>query len=457
MISLKFCKQLFKIILLSIGYLSIFACIEPNPLVYSNIYVQSFVLTQKATNNINDNNNDGKIIGENQAPNIIKAIVEGMFKPNITSIPEVKPTMSAERIPPEKEKKLDISAEEIVFAPETEQAISTAVTPPIKERSIQSAEQVASANEKKVDKEITPAPAPTAIANIQSEAGYKEVVSQLTPENSMFICEVKDIIEQTYKKYPLKNYGLYIKEFSTGFEFGVNENLTYYDQSDGNTDGYFRAASVVKLQMAYVSYRLIEKGELEEDKTWVDDVTGKEQNILTCLHTMVSRSDNNLFNTMLRLVGREKVNETLIEYGVLNSPIYGEINPSIGYSRENNLNRHGTEKVGGKITPKDMGIILDAVFCEKENNPYMKYFNKALLANIYSSRIPKGINNKYPVAHKTGTSEDFGVYNDAGIVYCKNPYILVVLTKGESPSSAHGFIRELAKLLTQYMDNRVKL
>ncbi len=274
-------------------------------------------------------------------------------------------------------------------------------------------------------------------------------------KDPVFEGEVKEIVETALKKYPLrKTWGLYVEELNTGYTYGMNQELTVYDESDGNTDGYFRAASVVKLQVAYVAYRLIEKEVMDVEETYYDPVTKRSFYILPAIHTMVSRSDNNLLNTMLRLIGREKINETLKEYGILNSPVYGEINPATGWSKENNLKRHGTEKVGGKITPGDMGMILRTIYIEKEKNQYMDLFNKALIANIYATRIPRGIGNKYPVAHKTGTAAQFGVYNDAGIIYCENPFILVVLTKGETSTIAEGFIRELAKKLTDYMEDR---
>ena len=100
-----------------------------------------------------------------------------------------------------------------------------------------------------------------------------------------------------------------------------------------------------------------------------------------------------------------------------------------------------------------MGYILEQVYTKKDTDEHMTHFNKALLDNIWNSRIPTGINFKYPVAHKTGTASSHGVYNDAGIVYCKNPYVLVVFTRGETKTAGEGFIREVAKEVTNYMDN----
>lgn len=55
----------------------------------------------------------------------------------------------------------------------------------------------------------------------------------------------------------------------------------------------------------------------------------------------------------------------------------------------------------------------------------------SLSNTIYNSRIPQGIKNASPVAHKTGTMD--GVYNDAAIVHLdSNPFVLVILSRDAS-------------------------
>jgi len=56
------------------------------------------------------------------------------------------------------------------------------------------------------------------------------------------------------------------------------------------------------------------------------------------------------------------------------------------------------------------------------------------------------------VAHKAGTASSYGVYNDAGIVYSKKPFIIIILTKGEDKLSAEGFIREFSKMVYNYVN-----
>ncbi len=246
--------------------------------------------------------------------------------------------------------------------------------------------------------------------------------------------------------------GIYIKDISNNKVYTYNGDKTELDSTDNAVDGYFRAASVVKLPMAYVVVKLIEKGELSTTKEYYDKVTKKSYKLMTTIKTMLKRSDNDLFNILLRLVGKEKANEILEENGIINSNIYGEISPAVGYSKENNMERHRTLKVGGKITPNDMAIILNEIYEKRKDNELFKQINEALKENIWNTRIPTGIDFKNSVAHKTGTSSSYGVYNDAGIVYSKKPFIIIILTKGEDKLSAEGFIREFSKMVYNYVN-----
>ena len=86
----------------------------------------------------------------------------------------------------------------------------------------------------------------------------------------------------------------------------------------------------------------------------------------------------------------------------------------------------------------------------------MASMNRALLDNIYNTRIPVGVkkvDKGYEIAHKTGTNSSLGVYNDAGIVYGNRPFILVAFTQGTTSEAGHTFIRKLAQDLTRYFDS----
>ena len=275
---------------------------------------------------------------------------------------------------------------------------------------------------------------------------------QISQKHLLFKQEIESIVETAKKNNNIKNIvGIYIKELSTSYVYSENANLMVNVKN--NKEAYFRAASVSKLPMAFLSYKLIERGVLKTEKAYVDSVTGKTFYVLPTLKRMIIYSDNDCYNIMLRLIGRNKLNSLLKEYGITNSKFYGEINPAIGFSVSNNLKRHKTSKSGGRFTPKDTALILEKIYNQRKKNNYMKLLNQHLLKTVFNTRIPTGISKRFPVAHKTGTAEKYGVYNDVGIIYCKSPYIIVIFTKGEKKEAAEGFIKSISKEITYYINN----
>ncbi|MCX7771650.1 MAG: class A beta-lactamase-related serine hydrolase [Clostridia bacterium] len=268
------------------------------------------------------------------------------------------------------------------------------------------------------------------------------------------------MINKAFKSSGMKTtYGIFIMDLRTGMYFGINENLTRIDPEDKHKEGYFNSASVVKLFQGYIVCDMLRKGELDINKVYKDAVTGRSFKLLNMIKAMISYSDNNYSNATLRLIGNKKSNEVLNRLGICNTRIYGEMSGAIGYSRSNNVKRYGTPKRCARITPRDAGLILYNVYRNKDSDMYMKALNQGLLGNIYNTRIPVGVKRvrpKYYIAHKTGTNSEMGVYNDAGIVYAKNPFILVTFTQSTSSSAGHAFIRSLAEQLTLYFDSRAK-
>jgi len=279
-----------------------------------------------------------------------------------------------------------------------------------------------------------------------------------TWEYTIFKNEVMAIIKKAEQASGIKTtYGVFVMDLVNNYTCGVNENLTRVDPYDNMLEGYFNSASVVKLFQGYILCDMMRQGELSPEETYYDAVTGRRFKLLNMIKYMISYSDNNYSNAALRLIGNKKSNEVLDRLGIHNSRIYGEMSGAIGYSRKNNLEKYGTEKRCARITPRDTGLILYNVYINRETDIYMETIHKGLLGNIYNTRIPVGVarvNRKYAVAHKTGTNSQLGIYNDAGIVYCKRPFILVVFTQSTTQKAGENFIRSLAEQLTRYFDSK---
>lgn len=282
-------------------------------------------------------------------------------------------------------------------------------------------------------------------------------IDALNPEYITFKNDVLTIIEKARKYSGVKTpVGVFVMDLKTNFHTGVNDTRTRIDPNDGMIEGYFNSASVIKLFQGYILYDMIRRGELDGEVVYTDPVTGWSFKIPDMIHTMISLSDNNLSNVALRLVGNVKSNEVLARLGIKDSVIYGEMSGAIGYSLKNNIEKYGTSKRCARITPRDTGLILYNIYINKDRDAYMAALNRALLANIYNTRIPVGVNSvnkSYAIAHKTGTNSSLGIYNDAGIIYAKRPFILVAFTQGTTSQAAHSFIRKLAKDLTTYFDS----
>ncbi|HYF75346.1 MAG TPA: serine hydrolase [Candidatus Nitrosocosmicus sp.] len=295
--------------------------------------------------------------------------------------------------------------------------------------------------------EAVPAPYP--------EQPIPEPSDEIKQAASAFEKEVEKLVMKRLNTY-VKNggkgtIGIYIKELHSGFEYAYNAEKT---NPDNPGEGYFNSASTCKLLSAAVMYYMNNCSKLELDKTYTDKVINSQYNLRKILPKMISHSVNDYFNITLRHLGAKQINETLKELGVKNSIVYSEIMPAQHSSVKNNISRYGISR-SPRTTPKDLGYVLDLLYCGKtfgEEND--KLFVKSLKDNIYSNRLPAGIGYKSPVAHKTGTSSGEGVYNDAGIIYLEsNPYIMVVMSKG-SGSSVQSLYRSIAVDVYNYMKKR---
>ena len=265
--------------------------------------------------------------------------------------------------------------------------------------------------------------------------------------------DMQYIMNKILAKYTFNDkVGVYVKQLKTGMNYGINENLTKVYSDTQIDEGYFRAASIIKIYMAIVVIELIDNGELDVNEEYYDQVIGKSYNILNAMDIMIRISDNDAYNFFLRLIDKESIVRILNSYGIVNGNLYGELDPATNYSIQGNILRHNTEIIGGRITLEETSNLIEYIYNNKEKNIYVNLLHESLLNNIKTARIPKGIEMEYLVAHKTGTATNYGVFLDAGIIYCNNPYILIVFTKGEKKENAENFIRDVAKEITSYIN-----
>lgn len=107
------------------------------------------------------------------------------------------------------------------------------------------------------------------------------------------------------------------------------------------------------------------------------------------------------------------------------------------------------------MTASDGGKVMAAIYeFMQSDSPYAKFMYDAMTKSIHRVMIPAAAPGK-TVAHKYGW--DIGAYHDMGIVFDKNPYVVVILTDLEQGGTeVDEYIREILKLVGRLHDNFYK-
>lgn len=233
---------------------------------------------------------------------------------------------------------------------------------------------------------------------------------------------------------------------------GAQVGLAYVDLASGDTlflnaDTSFHAASTMKVPVMIELFRRANTGSFRMDQglllvnqfaSLVDgspyaldpgsdsDSTlyhriGQRVRVDTLLRLMITRSSNFATNTLITLVGADKVTSTMRSFGAQRIQVLRGVED--GKAFEKGLNN--------TTTARDLAIILRAIQEGRAASPdATREMLEILSAQEFNEKIPAGLPAGTRVAHKTG--EITAVSHDAAIIYPsgRKPYVLVVLTRG---------------------------
>jgi len=233
------------------------------------------------------------------------------------------------------------------------------------------------------------------------------------------------------------SYGIYFQDLGSGKSFGIHENTP------------LTAASTVKLPMALYLYTLAAEGKLDwQTRVAYQQATdfeggngilryiardGDRYSLRTLNTLMLVLSDNIAFRMLARHLGRDNFRQFMLDLG--GKTVYP----------------------GGKnlTTARDLGVYLQAVLDFVRRHPEEgKRLLDDLAHSIYHLGLPGELPENILVAHKEGDLEE-GVANDAGVVFCRRPYLLVVLSSGVKDLD-EGF-RDIARLSKMAFDYQEKV
>jgi len=202
-------------------------------------------------------------------------------------------------------------------------------------------------------------------------------------------------------------YGLYVYEFSSKEEYGLSQKES------------FPAASLMKLPVVLCFYQEVEKGNLrletkytlqEKDKVLGAGIlqgkaAGSVYSYQQLIEYMGQYSDNTAFKFIRRILGDEKIQQTIDDLGM-----------------------SGTSLKDFKTTPEDMGLLFQKLYQGKvisaEHRDQMFVF---LTKTAFEDWLPAGLPERIRIAHKIG--KDLGTFSDGGVVFADQPYVIVVMSK----------------------------
>ena len=212
--------------------------------------------------------------------------------------------------------------------------------------------------------------------------------------------------------------------------------LYYKNQVTGETDGsrqteLFQAASVIKLPI--LAAILLEEREhpgVLQERLLVRDgdkvpgcgalqhISGTQAyDIESLCKLMITISDNTATNVLIRRFGIEFLNERFRALGLQETKIFR-------FLFDTEAARQGKENL---CQPKEIGSLLEEIYHGRCVSANASERMRAMLSQQQiNHKIPSLLPPTVRVEHKTG--EDEGITNDVGILYGREPCVLVLVS-----------------------------
>lgn len=241
------------------------------------------------------------------------------------------------------------------------------------------------------------------------------------PKKKQSMSTLQSRLKKSIKGYRGK-WSVYVKNLDTNQSLLINNRRVY-------------AASLIKLFAMSTTYDCISDGKF------------KESSVSRLLNSMITVSSNDAFNSLVRKVGRTRINTWCKENG------YTDTNQVHGLSPSSNLAGLRTGSGSNYTTVKDCGRLLESIYrgtCVSRSAS--KKMLNLLKKQTRRSKIPAGVPSGITVANKTGETDD--VTHDAAIIYSKGAtYILCVMgdTPGSGWSSA-GNVTKISRIVYDFFN-----
>ncbi len=155
---------------------------------------------------------------------------------------------------------------------------------------------------------------------------------------------------------------------------------------------------------------------------------GTKVSIKQLVEAMIIQSDNTAYNTLLDILDRRNINNSLKNIGITETVVGEKLNLD-GEQFQKDLTIPGRQL--NTTTVKDLATYFDLLYSQKipDSQEILNIFKRQKINNMIPAKLPENT----IVAHKTGDWAP--IYHDGGIVYKpNNPFIFVAFTNSGDPS-----------------------
>ncbi len=258
-----------------------------------------------------------------------------------------------------------------------------------------------------------------------------------TPRIKLFKTKLDALIARMTKQYGYESVSVYFRDLSNGPWYGLS-----YDEP-------FVPASLVKVPILIAVLKQAEtKPALLQDRVLItDDMehtlsqniatssgvrSGVEYSIQELLEHMIIYSDNTAVKALRSYVNEDVLADTFAQIGV---PF--------------NLEDSGDLRLTVREYAAFFRVLYNASYLTRE---YSELALSILSQSSFTQGIVQGVPSYIPVAHKFGERQMVGdgytvQFHDCGIVYYpEHPYLLCVMSRGDSLAELQSTVREVSKL-----------
>lgn len=224
----------------------------------------------------------------------------------------------------------------------------------------------------------------------------------------------------------------------------VVKDLTTGETVSVNADEYFTTASLYKLPVLWAAFEARERGRLSfarrlpipqdallQDTAEIQRRLGSRPTVAKAVREMIAVSSNGAGITLLRELGREKIDGLLRRHGVTDTSLSSQ--------------RMVT-------TPRDIARVLELMARGRAVSTRASAEMVRILGRQeIRDRLPRLLPKEARLAHKTGEL-DF-TRHDAGILFTRDgPVVVVALTEDANPARASETIAYLGRLVFNYFE-----